>query len=175
MAKKKLKIDQLAKLRQFTQGMNVESFLATEFRQIVRALEQASIEFTDLVTSRSSEVFSTSSTSLIDVTNLSISIVTTGRPIFVGLIADGTANEAFISSVAPSSLALSSELHFVRNGTTVSGQKFNNSTGTQYIPVSSFSHIDTPEPGRYIYKVQLVSPDAKAITVNYAKLIAYEI
>jgi hypothetical protein len=44
MAKKKLKIDQLAKLRQFTKGMNVEEFLSDQFRQIIRALEQAYVD-----------------------------------------------------------------------------------------------------------------------------------
>jgi hypothetical protein len=44
MAKQKLKIDQLAKLRQFKPGMDPSAFLSTEFRQIVRALEQAYIE-----------------------------------------------------------------------------------------------------------------------------------
>ena len=40
----KLKIDQLAKLRQFTVGMDPSQFLATEFRQVVRALEQAYVD-----------------------------------------------------------------------------------------------------------------------------------
>lgn len=48
--RKKLKIDQLAKLRQFTPGMDVEKFLSSEFRQIVRALEQSGIDLSDYPT-----------------------------------------------------------------------------------------------------------------------------
>lgn len=48
--RKKLKIDQLAKLRQFTPGMDVEKFLSSEFRQIVRAIEQSGIDLDDYLT-----------------------------------------------------------------------------------------------------------------------------
>lgn len=44
MSKMKLKIDQLAKLRQFTVGMDPSQFLATEFRQVIKALEQAYVD-----------------------------------------------------------------------------------------------------------------------------------
>lgn len=48
MARNKLKIDQLAKLRQYKNGDNISEFLSTQFRQIVRALEQAYVDPTDL-------------------------------------------------------------------------------------------------------------------------------
>jgi hypothetical protein len=41
MAKKPLKIDQLAKLRQFKPGTDPGEFLSTQWRQVARALEQA--------------------------------------------------------------------------------------------------------------------------------------
>lgn len=43
MANQKLKIDQLAKLRQYKAGDDVSQFMSTQFRQIIRALEQAYI------------------------------------------------------------------------------------------------------------------------------------
>lgn len=48
MARNKLRIDQLAKLRQFRNGDDINDFLRTQFRQIVRALEQAYVDPTDL-------------------------------------------------------------------------------------------------------------------------------
>lgn len=47
MAKKKLQIETLAKLRQFAQGMDPAVFLSTEWRQVTRALEQAHINIDD--------------------------------------------------------------------------------------------------------------------------------
>lgn len=47
MAKSKLKINQLAKLRQFSQGQDPGEFLQTEWRQVVRALEQAYVDVAD--------------------------------------------------------------------------------------------------------------------------------
>lgn len=44
MVNKKLKINKLAKLRQFSPGMDVEKFLSGEFRQFVRAIEEAGID-----------------------------------------------------------------------------------------------------------------------------------
>ncbi len=62
MAKKKLKIDQLAKLRQFTPGMDASQYLSTEFRQLIRALEQSGVDLseyptlTDMASSISSSI-----------------------------------------------------------------------------------------------------------------------
>ena len=48
MARNKVKIDELAKLRQFRKGDDVDDFLSTQFRQVVRAIEQAYVNPTDL-------------------------------------------------------------------------------------------------------------------------------
>lgn len=50
MAKSRIKIDELAKLRQFKKGDNVDDFLSTQFRQVVRAIEQAYVRTTDSTT-----------------------------------------------------------------------------------------------------------------------------
>lgn len=51
MAKSRIKIDELAKLRQFKKGDNVDDFLSTQFRQVVRAIEQAYVRTSDSTTS----------------------------------------------------------------------------------------------------------------------------
>ena len=48
MAKKKLKNDALAKLRQYSAEMDPAEFLSTEWRQVVRALEQSYVETDDI-------------------------------------------------------------------------------------------------------------------------------
>jgi len=48
MAKKRLKNDHLAKLRQFKRGMNVEDYLENQHRQVIRALEESYVVGDDL-------------------------------------------------------------------------------------------------------------------------------
>lgn len=48
MAKKRLKNDHLAKLRQFKKGMNVEDYLENQHRQVIRALEESYVVGDDL-------------------------------------------------------------------------------------------------------------------------------
>lgn len=45
---KKLKFAGLSKLRQFSQGMDVEKYLTGEFRQILRSLEDGGVDLTDI-------------------------------------------------------------------------------------------------------------------------------
>lgn len=61
MAKKRLKIDSLAKLRQYTQEQDPAQFLSTEWRQVVRALEQAYVE-TDAATNTTNIITPTTTT-----------------------------------------------------------------------------------------------------------------
>lgn len=48
MARNKVKIDNLAKLRQYTPGEDIGTFLSTQFRQITTALDNAYVDPTDL-------------------------------------------------------------------------------------------------------------------------------
>ena len=62
MAKKRLKIDELAKLRQFRKGDDVDDFLSTQFRQVVRAIEQAYVKTDDSSTNSPTDLSAYSTT-----------------------------------------------------------------------------------------------------------------
>ena len=89
MTNLKVKNKQLAKLREFRKGMDVEDFLQNEFKQILRALQnqyvsQSEIDVAGAVRGLSNYVESStcgttfSTTGTADVTNLSINMTTSG-------------------------------------------------------------------------------------------------
>jgi hypothetical protein len=134
-------------------------------------------------TSGSSSTFSTSSTSATDVSNLTVTITTTGRPVFVGMIHEGG------SSVGALAFARNGEqagaVFLIKRGsTTVTTSQFEaqtiNSGGftAASIPCSSVFYIDTPSSGSYTYKIQTYnefSGASTSVAVNFCKLIAYEL
>lgn len=133
--------------------------------------------------SSSSGSFSTTSTSDTDVTNLSVSIPTTGRPVFVGLV---SANHASTDSIlrltegsgSPSTARVT--MRFVRDSTQISRSSFGwsgNNTGFSIpeIPPSAVWTIDTPSAGTYTYKFTVASEDGETVAVTQCKLIAYEL
>jgi hypothetical protein len=133
--------------------------------------------------SASSGSFSSSSTSVIDVTNLSVTITTTGRPVFIGLIQDGGGSSAYLLTKRDSE-ATAATLFILRGATTISDQQLkvdnNLSGGYSYlqIPSSSLFTIDTPTSGTYTYKVRGrvdISGSTPLFGVYNSKLIAYEL
>lgn len=133
------------------------------------------------VSSSSGSYSLTGTTSITDVTNLSITITTTGRPVFVGLISDGTGVQSTIV-YTDTQVQLSPELYFYRGATNISAQSFAQRVGGSSVysftgvPVSAVSHIDIPSAGTYTYKFS-VRPTASTAVMEVlnAKLIAYEL
>lgn len=110
------------------------------------------------------------STPFIDM-GISVTITTTGRPVYIGFINDGTA-----ISLCQSNAANSVRVFFTRDSgvTSVGGYTFENGTSSFSIPVSSFSTIDFPTAGTYTYTAQ-VSVSSVAVAFTYAKLLVYEL
>jgi hypothetical protein len=116
------------------------------------------------------------------VTNLSVTITTTGRPVFVGMIHDPsvTGNQGYVSA-AGGSLPSESYLHIRRDSTYISRNALpvednGEVSAAAYWPVSSFSTIDTPAAGTYTYTIRVDNDSVSdVIYVYYAKLIAYEL
>lgn len=118
-----------------------------------------------------------------DVTNLSVSITTTGRPVFIGLLSDGSSNTASIGvrdSVTGNSSAAT--FYIRRDGTEISRYllqtvKLGGSALIEVdIPPSSVNTFDTPAAGTYTYKLSAVCGNANNdLFVKYTKLIAYEL
>lgn len=117
-----------------------------------------------------------------DLTNLTISITTTGRPVYIGLISDGSGSSASVGASQNASTPLC-QIKFVRGSTDVSQQYIsiaspNYSSGTTriFVPASSFNHIDVPTSGTYTYKAQATcSSTAATYFVQNIKMIAYEL
>lgn len=125
--------------------------------------------------------YTSAATSNTDVTNLTVNITTTGRPVFVGLISDGSGNVSnILINPTAGTTVIRTFFLFVRGVTAVSEQELghvvNTSGSSQAIraPVSSLWHIDAPAAGTYTYKLQIRNAADTGVGINYAKLIAYE-
>ena len=101
------------------------------------------------------------------ITNLSVTITTLGRPVMVMLVDDGSTNGSCLFASAGGS----GVIYFFDGATKLTAQVFNN-TAT-YLPVSSFSFIYTPSSGSHTITAQY-SNAVNNINVSYAKLVAYE-
>lgn len=131
--------------------------------------------------STSSGTFSTTSTSAVDVTNLSISITTTGRPVYISLVADGSGDAMIKFANTSATATATATVHILRGvtvvasyliGSGVSGGFNSNTT----IPSSAVHMLEVPAAATYTYKVQvLVSGASTTINVNNSKLFVYEL
>lgn len=115
-----------------------------------------------------------------DVTNLSVTITTTGRPVWVGLVSDGSGNTSQIVTVNTStSAAGTGELKLIRGSTEIGRYGFRVGGTTQsqweiYVPASSVHTIDVVSAGTYTYKVTSINVTTR-LGVKYSKLLAFEL
>lgn len=119
-----------------------------------------------------------------DVTNLTVTITTTGRPVMLMMIADGDlGNSASVGiSRSTSGTSYNGVIYFVRSGTQISLNLVGHIDGTPAIqrseyPPGSFSMFDVVGAGTYTYKVQAstLGGTNNSIDVNFCKLVAYEL
>lgn len=114
--------------------------------------------------SSSSGSFSTTSTTFVDVTNLTITITTTGRPVQLWLesAAVGTSLSGTMRiTVAGGGTSAQARLKLVRDGSNdvVSfdfGQSSTGASSTIVFPASSAKFTDFVEAGTYTYKIQVL-------------------
>jgi hypothetical protein len=124
--------------------------------------------------SSSSGAFDNNSGSYADVTNLSVSITTTGRPVFLCLIPDGSTNPADIDTSTAGGAQLT--LRYMRGSTDIAYfSPINNTAGTPYSG-ASLVFIDPVAAGTYTYKLQNKGATAgDSCRVRYMKLVAFEL
>jgi hypothetical protein len=134
--------------------------------------------------SSSSGSFTTTSTSYVTVTNLTVTIVTTGRPICVGLMPAGGGAESYVS-MARTGGTWSVSWRLLRN---VNGggdvavwtnliNTFEDNTGTERFAVPSHLFIDVQAAASIVYTVQCLSnstPTLATVGFNEVRLFAYE-
>ncbi len=134
--------------------------------------------------SSSCGTFSNSTTNYVAVTNLSVTLTTSGRPIFVGLISDSTSNnDAYFGCTNPSAASGSgAELKFFNGATGVGSYRVGtqaSATGTffteAFVPASAANIVDFQAAGTYTYTVQINNNANSIAYLEYAKLIAYEL
>lgn len=127
--------------------------------------------------------FSTASGTPVDVTNATVTITTTGRPVYVSLISSGSA--AYIGTDdTTGGGAAQARFDIVRGVTTIASHILRTevitSTGpadevSTFIPVGSVEHVDPVAAGTYTYKLQAVLLSGDTAYVQEAKLVAYEL
>jgi hypothetical protein len=131
-------------------------------------------------TSSASGSFSTTSATYVDVTNLSVAITTTGRPVIVAVIADTTAAGAYIGASVSTGLGAGWNVKLLRDATTAAIWTMTlDATGggsgayAMLVP-GCLMHIDVPAAGTYTYKLQQQRTGTNASFAN-CKLVAYEL
>jgi len=123
---------------------------------------------------------STSSTTPVDATGLSVTIVTTGRPVRVGLI--GNSLTIANNTGGGSPLTAVGYFSIVRDAASINTSRilFHDSVGTtsasMLVPASSVDFVDIVAAGTYTYKLQhYVSSAACTASETSVYLYAYEI
>lgn len=133
-----------------------------------------------LAISSGSGDFSTTSSSFVDITNLSLTITTSGRPVRVFTIPDTSitnGRNGFVCALGASySLNSPANIQAVRGTVSVGIIAFQPSTINTAITVPPiFESIDFPPAGTYTYKLQLHNAASGTAYCRYARLIVYEI
>ncbi len=124
--------------------------------------------------SSSSGSYSMTSSTFADVTNLTVTITTSGRPVRIYLIPDGTAAAATLFTTSSSFV----NLKVIRGASTLVGWFVagSNSGNQDYMP-GCMDTIDTQAAGTYTYKVQCAysAGNVGPVGVTNCKLVAYEL
>lgn len=147
----------------------------------IKTLDAASLGTNNNEISASSGGFSTLSGSYVDVTNLSVSIITTGRPVILMLIADGVGS-SYIGAANSGDWGRFGTYQILRDATSIYQAQIGNylhgaDGGTIYSPASSIHTFDDVAAGSYTYKLQCKrsGSDAASVYCVNCKLVAYEV
>lgn len=129
--------------------------------------------------------FNTTSTSYVNITNASVTITTTGRPVFIGLMDDGSGTGSYLKgSFGTSSTTYSLSTKFVRDGSTTLATMpilmivtAGANPAVLTLPSSAFWFIDTgASAASHTYTMQMLVGDSNVTGyVANAKLVAFEI
>jgi hypothetical protein len=127
------------------------------------------------ISSSSGNFITTSSAaSGVVITNLSVAITTSGRPVEISMIAASTASGT-ISRVTTDSGISGGQFFFRRDSTNVAVESFE--SNADFMPCSSFRFIDAPAAGTYTYTANLrsIGGGSEEIFVTECKLVAREL
>jgi hypothetical protein len=154
------------------ESANISAGSITTAKIASNAVTRAKLEAVGQQISASCGSFSTTSTTNVDVTNLSVTITTTGRPVMLKLIADGTTGHSYIQQATANTRSV---LEFIRDSTAI-GNYYLGSDGTIIlVPSPSISMLDIPAAGTYTYKLQAKVVGGGTSSVFNTKLAAFEL
>lgn len=132
------------------------------------------------VISSSSGTFGTTSGTFVDVTNLSVTITTTGRPVEIYLMPDG-ASAGYVT-VNKSAAAAAGSFQILRDASVIAKYLLGiTATGSTAVDLShspgSIRFTDTPAAGTYTYKLQAASDlvSSSQVKADNCKLVAREL
>ncbi len=134
--------------------------------------------------SSSSNLFTSSSTTPVDVTNLTVTITTIGNPVELFLIPEGTgADTGLIEITEANTDSIGVTIRLDRGGVAIFDQSLaiqcqSGSATTDpliNVPASCVKFLDTPAAGTYTYKIQIDNQTAgQTCSVFNCKLVARE-
>lgn len=157
-----------------------DSFSSAE----VTALQAIAAQTPNRVTSSSSGNYSTTSSTNVDVTNLSVSLTvgSDDSDVEIGLIGD---NSNGLSYIGAQNNSVDNDVRFtitlLRDSVEIDEQELRlqyqgNDIGVLRIPASSYRFLEVPTAGTYTYKIQVKRVSANTlVTMEYVKLYAREI
>lgn len=128
--------------------------------------------------SASSGAFITSSATPIAVTNLSVTITTIGRPVVLMLVPDGSTTDVSQIQAISSGGSYAARFFILRDSAVIGIFGFDGidaSGSAPGIPPSSVQMIDPTTAAAHTYSVQVEASFPSNVSVNYVKLVAYEI
>jgi len=118
------------------------------------------------------------------VANLTVTLSTIGRPVFVGLIGDGSTGGSYIGVYTSANTPPSAQFGITRGNTTICAYNLTGPASTVtaendqvYIPGSALHMIDLPPgAGTYTYQVVVVPAASSTETmIQYCQLVAFEL
>lgn len=125
--------------------------------------------------------YSMTSTTRAQITNFSVSLTTTGRPVCLKFIPDGSTSEAYVGGQDDDASSQFVDIYFVRGGADVAHISLSGSaSGVDLflrVPPASVSTIDFPAAGTYTYTAEIKCNNSGVETarVSFCKLVAYEL
>lgn len=154
-----------------TNSSGTQSFITGTAAQTMRGGSTPGFASPNYQISSSCGTTSFTSTTFAQITNLSVTITTSGRPIWLFLQDDGSTNQSEITAGSAAQLNFS----FFRGATQLNNiYAFFGASGESPFTGSAFQWLDASSAGTYTYTAQAKVNSGNAL-IHYLVLIAYEI